>query len=581
MNFYRLLAILLIPIFMLSACSKNHPKDKGPQIAKVGNEYLYLYDMITPGDSVKFSAKGASFKKNRTEKFIMKYLYAKQGYSDGIHKTESILEQLSDHLNKGMVSVVYKKVVLEKFAYEKTLRDLYERLHKQVSGRHLLISYDGAASQPKEVTRSKTEALQLIGDIRGRIASIDDFKTLANELSEDPTSTDGGNIGFFEWGQMEDAFQEAAFSLSIGSLSEPVETSYGYHIIWIDSIRTVNYGSFASMEKDLNSRLYAIHRDEIIQAAEDFIESLNSEAGTVFYDDRIKTLSKRMYEYVQNNSSNKTRKKPGVFLEESKSIGPLVTYDGKELTTQLLIDLLSGPNSGWSIASLADTSMIKNLFSSEINKELITRYGFSHNFDKDESVIKDLKIRERNLVWQEVRKLKIEARIDDSEENLLKYYNEYKDNYVSRRISDILEILVSEKRLADSLYTLIMSGSDMTSLSLEFSERATAKKNNGIIEGVTSTRLGPIGRRAARMNIGDISRPVKVGKKWSIFKIVSTVPPDYIPFSEAKARLVVDFKRDKRKKITEDFDEYLIKKYNPHYYLENINAEMASSEIEQ
>ena len=56
MNFDRTLAIMLIPIFILSACSKNHPKEKGSVIAKVGNEYLYLYDIITPGDSLKFSA---------------------------------------------------------------------------------------------------------------------------------------------------------------------------------------------------------------------------------------------------------------------------------------------------------------------------------------------------------------------------------------------------------------------------------------------------------------------------------------------------------------------------------------------
>ncbi len=581
MKLDRMLAILLIPIFILSACSKKHPKEKGPVIAKIGNEYLYLYDMITPSDSLKFFDKGASFKKNRTEIFIIKYLYAMQGYSDGVHKNEAIQEQLINHLNKSMISIVYKKAVLDKFVNEKTLKDLYKRLQGQISGRHLLISYDGAPSKPIEVSRSKSDALQLISDIRGRITSRDDFILLADELSEDTTSTDGGNLGFFKWGQMEDSFQEIAFSLPVGSVSEPVETSYGYHIIWIDSIRTVNLGSFASMERQLNRRLYNIHKDEIIQTAEDFIKSLNSAAGTVLYDDRIETLSTRMFEYVQSNNSNKSRIGPVVFLEESKSIGPLATYDGKDITTQILIDLLKAPKTAWTMASLVDTSMIKKLVVNKINEILITEYGYTNKFDKDTSVVEDLKKKERNLVWQEIKKLNIEDRIDDREENLLKYYNEYKDNYVSKRTSDILEILVSEKTLADSIYSLVMSGGDMASLALEFSERSTAKKNNGIIEGVTSTRLGQIGRQAAKMNVGEISKPVKAGKKWSIFKIVSAVPPGYISFSEVKNRLVVNFKRDERKRLTEEFDEYLINKYNPHYYFENIDAQVATSEIEQ
>ncbi len=82
------------------------------------------------------------------------------------------------------------------------------------------------------------------------------------------------------------------------------------------------------------------------------------------------------------------------------------------------------------------------------------------------------------------------------------------------------------------------------------------------------------------MNVGNISKPLKAGKKWSIFKIVSAIPPGYIPFSEAKSRLVADFKNDERKRLTEEFGRYLINKYNPHYYFENINAQVAASEIE-
>ncbi|MCH7618229.1 MAG: peptidyl-prolyl cis-trans isomerase, partial [Candidatus Marinimicrobia bacterium] len=251
-----------------------------------------------------------------------------------------------------------------------------------------------------------------------------------------------------------------------------------------------------------------------------------------------------------------------------------------DVTTQILIGLIKDPKTGWTIASLTDTSTIKNLVVNEINKKLITEYGYTNKFDNDKSMTEDLKKQERGYVWQEIKKLNIEDRIDDRDENLLKYYNEYKDNYVSKRTSDILEILVSEKTLADSLYSLAMSGGDMESLALEFSERSTAKKNNGIIEGVTSKRLGPIGKQAAMMNVGDISKPLKAGNKWSIFKILSAVPPRYIPFSEAKSRLIVDFKKEEIKRLTEEFGRYLINKYNPHYYFENINAQVATSEIE-
>ncbi|MEW5784065.1 MAG: peptidylprolyl isomerase [Bacillota bacterium] len=59
-----------------------------------------------------------------------------------------------------------------------------------------------------------------------------DFAQLAKERSQDPGSKDtGGNLGFFSRGTMMPEFEEVAFALAVGGRSEPVETSYGFHVI--------------------------------------------------------------------------------------------------------------------------------------------------------------------------------------------------------------------------------------------------------------------------------------------------------------------------------------------------------------
>ena len=59
-----------------------------------------------------------------------------------------------------------------------------------------------------------------------------DFAELAKEYSTDTTTKeDGGSLGTFGKGEMEEAFENAAFALEIGAISEPVETSYGFHVI--------------------------------------------------------------------------------------------------------------------------------------------------------------------------------------------------------------------------------------------------------------------------------------------------------------------------------------------------------------
>lgn len=60
----------------------------------------------------------------------------------------------------------------------------------------------------------------------------EDFAELAKEYSTDTvTQEDGGNLGYFGKGVMEETFENTAFAMEIDSISEPVETYYGFHII--------------------------------------------------------------------------------------------------------------------------------------------------------------------------------------------------------------------------------------------------------------------------------------------------------------------------------------------------------------
>jgi len=99
-----------------------------------------------------------------------------------------------------------------------------------VRASHILIPWDGAAADPK-VSRSKEEALTFIEGLKAQCAEGADFGTLASEHSACPSGAKGGDLGPFGKGQMVPAFEQAAFEGTVGQVSDPVETQFGYHII--------------------------------------------------------------------------------------------------------------------------------------------------------------------------------------------------------------------------------------------------------------------------------------------------------------------------------------------------------------
>jgi hypothetical protein len=93
------------------------------------------------------------------------------------------------------------------------------------------------AFEEKPSDQDYEEAKRAANDIRTRIINGEDFKTLAIEYSEDPGSgQNGGSLGVFGKGQMVPEFEAVAFALKEGEISQPVKTSFGWHVIRCDKI---------------------------------------------------------------------------------------------------------------------------------------------------------------------------------------------------------------------------------------------------------------------------------------------------------------------------------------------------------
>jgi parvulin-like peptidyl-prolyl isomerase len=170
-----------------------------------------------------------------------------------VYRTQSMFESANI-----LANMTYEELGKNVKLDEADVRKYYDG-HKsefeQVRARHILIRVQGAqvAVRPGQKDLTEAEALAKAQDLRKRIQAGEDFAGLARQESDDTGSgANGGDLGFFRRGQMVPSFEQAAFALQPGELSEPVKSPFGYHLIKVEARESKG---FEEVRPELERRL--------------------------------------------------------------------------------------------------------------------------------------------------------------------------------------------------------------------------------------------------------------------------------------------------------------------------------------
>ena len=137
----------------------------------------------------------------------------------------------------------------------------------QTLARHILV-------QPSEI-RTENQAEELIYDIYNRLIEGEDFKQLARQFSEDPGSKmDGGELGWSNPGDYDPAFETTLNATEIGQVSQPVKSSFGWHIIEVMDRRNED----VSQEEQKNRAYQIIFKRKFEQELQSTLIELRAEA---------------------------------------------------------------------------------------------------------------------------------------------------------------------------------------------------------------------------------------------------------------------------------------------------------------
>ena len=182
-------------------------------------EFRYVYNKNNSNASDANTEKSVKEYVDLYVNFKLKVMDAEK---EGLDTTNSFKREL-----EGYRKQLAKPYLTDKSVTQKLVNEAYERMKEEVSAAHILVKCD-----PKADPKDTLSAYNKIMDLRRRILGGEAFDKVAKENSEDPSAKyNDGNLGYFTAMQMVYPFEDASYKTAKGSISNPIRTQFGYHIL--------------------------------------------------------------------------------------------------------------------------------------------------------------------------------------------------------------------------------------------------------------------------------------------------------------------------------------------------------------
>ena len=180
--------------------------------------------------------KNLDLVKDESQKDLNQYLELFVGYKLKINKAYKLgLQDGTSYQNelKSYRTQLSKNYTSDSKVTKELVEEGYKRFLKEIKASHILLTVDENAA-PEDTLKAYKQALE----IRKRAIAGEDFGKLAIEFSQDPSAKENkGDLGYFTAFRMVYAFETGAYKTSKGSISNPIRTRFGYHLIKVVDVR--------------------------------------------------------------------------------------------------------------------------------------------------------------------------------------------------------------------------------------------------------------------------------------------------------------------------------------------------------
>ncbi len=420
---------------------------------------------------------------------------------------------------------------------EEELRDAFIKVNKKIAARHLYAETEEEADNLYELLK--------IGV---------DFNYLAGQTFTDSVlKNNGGYLGYFSWGDMDPAFEDAAYSMKVGEISKPVKTEYGFSIIKIEDILS---NPLLTENQFLNKKQQLIRLIKIWKKKPAEIEYLKKiiELDKISFDDAALNKFFSGFSAGGLNSPEESEKIKSSLNPDAKC----AEFDGKIYTVSDIMEWIQELPSSYNdrIKNIED---LKSVVKGFIIQEKLLKIAEEKGYAKNPEVLEASAKMGSNLFLKYKKKSIIDGcEISDSE--ALEFYRKNLDLFSSEKELNVQEIILQDQDSAQFIMRRLKNGEDFGKLAKAYSFRNWSSENGGEMGFAPVSKYGMLKDTLWNSEIGSLIGPLKVQDYYGIFKVLGKVDKKPFEFDEVKEKTVSAVKLEKRSRIMESYLKEIQKK---------------------
>jgi len=557
---YRIISVLIIAAVFtfMSSCSLSEDTVASVGDAKITVEQFKQKLKKRNPSQTSFTSVDSSAKISVLNQMITAQLKANAAKDLNLDETEDYKSHMRSREGQIIGQKYFEVKVVDELFPEEVLRELYEKQKDEVKVSHILIGFRGARGGKSE--RTKGEARKLAEKLAREANAGADFEELAMQNSDDPSvKSNKGDMGFFTWGRMVDSFQEKAFSMEPGEISDPVESPFGFHVIkFFEKRPNVQYSpdNFEAKKFELKRKLYPGKKDTAMVMWNRNMDMLKKDAGLMKLDSNIA----KVVDLAKKKKMNGPLSEKSFSADELEIV--LADMKGDDLTVKQMFSYFQGPNVRTLERNLENTKLLSKMVDNLAGEMLVYADSKRLKIDKYPDIAAMLNDISNQKLGSMAEKMEVRDKVDLSDEELRKYYDENTNEFKKPAEMEIWEIYVTKEDLAKKISRWAKAGRNFEKMASKYTEDKYYQKKKGYLGYRQERRRGAVSKEAFAIGENSVSNPVKYKKGWAVIKTGSLRPESIRSFEEAKSQVSSKLRGKKLRELRKKWNEDLREKYD-------------------